>query len=94
MFDPAQDKLKGLVQGLFGLEQRNSTASAIPLHDTERDLAGTTQNANIQRSSSGTTSGGFFSQLIGSALNKKLNEASADLFKKQNKNLQKFNFLG
>ncbi len=94
VFDPAQDKLKGLVQGLFGLEQRNSTASAIPLHDTERDLAGTTQNANIQRSSSGTTSGGFFSQLIGSALNKKLNEASADLFKKQNKNLQKFNFLG
>ena len=94
VFDPAQDKLKGLVQGLFGLEQRNSTASAIPLHDTERDLAGTDLNANIQRSSNGTTSGGFFSNLIGNALNKKLNEASADLFKKNNKNIQKFNFLG
>ena len=75
VFDPAQDKLKGLVQGLFGLEQRNSTASAIPLHDTERDLAGVEMNANIQRSSSGTTSGGFFSNLIGNALDKKLNEA-------------------
>jgi hypothetical protein len=94
VFDPAQDKLKGLVQGLFGLEQRNSTASAIPLHDTERDLAGTDMNANIQRSSNGTTSGGFFSNLIGNAINKKLNEASADLFKKNNKNIQKFNFLG
>ncbi len=94
VFDPAQDKLKGLVQGLFGLEQRNSTSSAIPLHDTERDLAGTEINANIQRSSSGTTSGGFFSNLIGNALNQKLNEASSDLFKKKNKNLQKFNFLG
>ena len=94
VFDPAPDKLRGLVQGLFGLEQRNETSAAIPLHDTERDLAGTEVNANIQRKTNGLTEGGFFSNLIGNAVNKKLNEASADLFKKKNKNLQKFNFLG
>lgn len=94
VFDPAPDKLRGLVQGLFGLEQRNETSSAIPLHDTERDLAGTEQQANIQRSTNGLTEGGFFSNLIGNALDKKLNEASADLFKKNNKNISKFNFLG
>lgn len=92
-FDPSQDKLKGIVKGLFGLEQQNISKQQVQLHDTFRDLDGTTVNAQIVRDSNGLTDGGFFSNLIGSAINKKLDEATSDLFKKNNKNINKLNFL-
>tara|TARA_B100000927_G_C16444248_1_gene461081 strand:- start:374 stop:1519 length:1146 start_codon:yes stop_codon:yes gene_type:complete len=94
VFDPSPDKLKGIVRGLFGLEQRNVTRQQIQLHDEGRDVQDNESfNTSILRDGTGTTEGGFFSNLIGNAINKKLDEATSDLFKKNNKNINKLNFL-
>ncbi len=92
VFDPAQDKLKGLVKGLFGLEQSNLTEMRNNLHHAERDFGEGVQNISLERESNGLTSGGFFSNLISSAINQKIDEATGDLFKKNNKNINKLNF--
>ena len=92
VFDPSPDRLKGIVQGLFGLEQQNITKQQVQLHDAPRDLQGTEVDTSIIVSDNGLTSGGFFSNLIGNAINKKLDEATSDLFKKNNKNINKLNF--
>lgn len=100
VFDPSPDRLKGIVQGLFGLEQQNITKQQVQLHDTPRDVqgvsgtaeGGTSSPRQIIISDNGLTSGGFFSNLIGNAINKKLDEATSDLFKKNNKNINKLNF--
>ncbi len=84
-------KLKGIVKGLLGLESRNSTRQQVVMHDAERDLE-ISQTPQILSAGGGTTQGGFFSNLIGNAIDKKLNEATAGLFKKQNKNINKLNF--
>ena len=93
-FDPAQDKLKGLVKGLFGLEQSNIGEVANPLADFPRDLDGAlgTTAVNLQRSGNDTTKGGFFSNLLTNALDRKIDEATDSLFNKQNKNINKINF--
>ncbi|MDA8956850.1 hypothetical protein N9H30_00610 [bacterium] len=94
-FNPTQDKIKGLVQGFLGLEQSNITTTENQLHNANRDLQqkATQPGALIVSDKSGTTGRGFFSSLIGNALNKKIDEATGDLFKKQNKNLNKLNFF-
>ena len=94
-FDPAQDKLKGLVKGLFGLEQSNIGTATNPMADIGRDLEGHTtpvQHTNLQREGDNTTKGGFFSNLISNALDRKIDEATSSLFNKQNKNINKINF--
>ena len=91
VFDPSPDKLKGIVKGLLGLESRNSTRQQVVIHDAERDLE-ISQLPSILSAGGGTTQGGFFSNLISNAIDKKLNEATAGLFKKQNKNINKLNF--
>lgn len=91
VFDPSPDKLKGIVKGLLGLESRNSTRQQVVIHDAERDLE-ISQVPSILSAGGGTTQGGFFSNLISNAIDKKLNEATAGLFKKQNKNINKLNF--
>lgn len=92
VFDPSPDRLKGIVQGLFGLEQQNITKQQVQLHDAPRDVQGVEVDTSIIVSDNGLTSGGFFSNLIGNAINKKLDEATSDLFKKNNKNINKLNF--
>ena len=57
-----------------------------------RDVQGVEVDTSILVSDNGLTSGGFFSNLIGNAINKKLDEATSDLFKKNNKNINKLNF--
>jgi hypothetical protein len=92
-FNPTQDKVRGLVKGLFGLEQSNITRSTNQLHTAQRDVNGNPSNAALLREGGGTTSGGFFTNLLTNALNTKIDEASGSLFKKNNKNLNKLNFF-
>ena len=44
VFDPSPDRLKGIVQGLFGLEQQNITKQQVQLHDAPRDVQGAEVN--------------------------------------------------
>lgn len=93
VFDPSQDKVKGLVKGLFGLEQSNLTKTTNQLHTANRDVNGTASPAGLLREGGGTTSGGFFSNLLTNALDRKIDQATGSLFKKANKNLNKLNFF-
>ena len=92
-FNPTQDKVKGLVKGLFGLEQSNITRSTNQLHKAGRDVNGTPSPAALLREGGGTTSGGFFTNLLTNALDRKIDQATGDLFKKKNKNLNEINFF-
>ena len=94
VFDPSQDKLKGLVQGLFGLEQTNITTTLNQLHNANRDvMADDVSPAALQVNLGGTSGRGFFTNLLTSALDRKIDEATGSLFKKNNKNLNKLNFF-
>jgi|TARA_R110000851_G_scaffold85388_9_gene185715 hypothetical protein len=94
VFDPAQDKLKGLVKGMFGLEQSNIGQAQNPMHDLSRDIAGTeSDDISLRRVGNESTQGGFFSNLLRNALDTKIDQATDSLFKKNNKNINKLNFF-
>lgn len=94
VFDPSQDKVKGLVQAFLGLEQSNITVTDNLLQRAGRDvMQKEAQQAALIRDGGNSASRGFFSSLIANAIDKKLDEATGDLFKKQNKNLNKLNFF-
>ena len=94
VFDPSQDKVKGLVKAFLGLEQSNITTTLNQLHTANRDLQGPEiSNAGLIRGGGDTASRGFFGSLLAGALDRKVDEATSSLFKKNNKNLNKLNFF-
>ena len=94
VFDPSQDKVKGLVQAFFGLEQSNITSTTNQLHTANRDLQGQkADGAALLREGGDSASRGFFGSLFANALDRKIDEATGSLFKKNNKNLNKLNFF-
>lgn len=90
VFDPTGDKLRGLVKGLFGLEQSNVAKTTNNLHDSGRDFGDFT--GSLQREDNGLASRGFFGTLLGNAVEGAIDRASSNLFKKNNKNISKLNF--
>ena len=94
VFDPSQDKVRGLVQSFLGLEQTNLTQTENQLYNAGRDVRQPNKQAGaLLRTGGETTQGGFFSNLLNNAIERKLDEATGDLFKKNNKNLNKLNFF-
>ena len=94
VFDPSQDKVKGLVRSFLGLEQSNMTQTENQLHAAGRDVnRSDPQAAALLRTGGETTQRGFFSNLLTNALDRKIDEATGDLFKKKNKNINKLNFF-
>ena len=90
-FNPAGDRLRGIVKGLFGLTQRagNREHDLSFINNAERQNYGGDMQAIAAKK--GNRGGGFLGNLVRNAVRKKANELTDGLLKKNNKNLNKFN---
>ena len=90
-FNPAGDRLRGIVKGLFGLTQRagNREHDLTFINNAPREDFGGNMDPIGKLGNGG--GGGFLGNLVRNAVRKKANELTDGLLKKNNKNLNKFN---